>query len=105
MASKRKSPSKRSRRRTHHISKSRGSSNAGRYKNVPQNLFCGPAGGAKKGTYPVNSRKRCRAALSYARYAPKPCGIVKCVQKKCGNKVGSDGKMVRKCKKRSKRRS
>ena len=35
-----------------------GSSNAGKYPNVKS--FCGPAGGAEEGTYPVNSLKRAK---------------------------------------------
>ena len=54
------------------------SKNSGKYRNVPLSSFCGPAGGAGPRAFPVNTEKRCRAALSYARYAPKPCGVVKC---------------------------
>jgi hypothetical protein len=53
-----------------------GGSNVGRYKKGP---FCGPAGGAPKGSYPVNTRKRAVAALAYARNAPNPAGIKRCV--------------------------
>ena len=53
-----------------------GGSNAGKYKKGP---FCGPAGGAPKGTYPVNTVKRAKAALAYARHAPNPSGIRNCV--------------------------
>lgn len=53
-----------------------GGSNAGKYKTGP---FCGPSGGAPKGTYPVNTRKRAISALAYARNAPNPSGIKKCV--------------------------
>ena len=62
-------------------SKSQGCSNAGKYKNVPKELFCGPAGGSCEGTYPVNTRGRARAALAYARHAPYPEGIRECVRK------------------------
>jgi hypothetical protein len=55
-----------------------GGSNVGKYKTGP---FCGPAGGAPKGSYPVNTKKRASAALSYARHAPNPDGIRKCVCK------------------------
>jgi hypothetical protein len=53
-----------------------GGSNAGKYKKGP---FCGPSGGAPKGTYPVDTRKRAISAISYARHAPNPAGIKKCV--------------------------
>ena len=52
----------------------RGSSNAGEYTDVDKDEFCGPAGGAAPGTYPVNTRKRAIAAKSYARNAPNPAG-------------------------------
>lgn len=66
-----------------------GGSNVGKYKTGP---FCGPAGGAPKGSYPVNTKKRAIAALSYARHAPNPAGIKACVCKHwsslpaCGSK-------------------
>jgi len=53
-----------------------GGSNVGKYKKGP---FCGPSGGAPKGSYPVNTRKRAIAALAYARHAPNPAGIKRCV--------------------------
>lgn len=53
-----------------------GGSNVGKYKTGP---FCGPSGGAPKGSYPVNTRKRAVAALAYARHAPNPSGIKSCV--------------------------
>lgn len=58
-----------------------GGSNVGKYKGVPKNLFCGPAGGAPAGSYPCNSPQRCRAALSYARHSPNPDGIRRCVRR------------------------
>ena len=61
--------------------KSRGCSNQGKYKNVPEHLFCGPEGGSCPGTYPVNTPGRARAALSYARYAPNPEGIRQCARR------------------------
>mgnify|MGYP001170959187 CR=1 FL=1 len=60
----------------------KGSSNAGEYTDVDKDEFCGPAGGAAPGTYPVNTRKRAIAAKSYAHNAPDPAGIDKCVAKK-----------------------
>lgn len=58
-----------------------GCSNQGKYKNVPEHLFCGPEGGSCPGTYPVNSPGRARSALAYARHAPNPEGIRKCVRR------------------------
>ncbi len=55
-----------------------GGANVGKYKTGP---FCGPAGGAPKGSYPVNTKKRAIAALSYARHAPNPAGVKACVCK------------------------
>lgn len=54
-----------------------GGSNVGKYKT--KGPFCGPSGGAPKGSFPVNTRKRAIAALAYARHAPNPAGIKKCV--------------------------
>ncbi len=54
-----------------------GGSNAGEYPDVK--VFCGPAGGAPKGTYPVNTLKRAKSAIKLAHNAPNPEGIVKCV--------------------------
>lgn len=59
-----------------------GGSNVGKYKNVKKGSFCGPSGGAPSGSFPVNSKKRARAALTYARNAPNPSGIKSCVYKK-----------------------
>lgn len=54
----------------------------GRYAGVSRGLFCGPSGRAPAGSFPVNSEKRCRAALTYARYAPDPDGIRRCAIRK-----------------------
>lgn len=59
-----------------------GSSSAGDYSDVDKDDFCGPAGGAAPGTYPVDTEKRARAALSYAHNAPDPEGIKRCVYRK-----------------------
>ena len=59
-----------------------GGSNVGDYPNVSKDDFCGPAGGAPEGSYPVNSEKRARAALAYAHNAPDPEGIKNCVYRK-----------------------
>lgn len=55
-----------------------GSSNQGKYPDVPKQLFCGPSGGAASGTYPVNTKGRYHAALAYSHYAPNPNGIRAC---------------------------
>lgn len=57
------------------IKKKPGGSNVGKYKNVNESNFAGPAGGAPQGSYPINTKKRAKAALSYARNAPNPSGI------------------------------
>lgn len=62
-----------------------GGSNVGKYKKVPTKDFAGPAGGAPEGSYPINSRKRAKAALAYAHNAPHPSGIKKAVHKKYPN--------------------
>lgn len=62
--------------------KRKGSSNAGKYKTVSPKEFAGTAGGASKYSYPINTKKRGRAALAYAHNAPKPAGIKMAVLKK-----------------------
>lgn len=57
-----------------------GGSNVGKYKGVKS--FAGPSGGAPAGSYPINTRKRAKAALAYAHDAPKPAGIKAAVHKK-----------------------
>lgn len=57
-----------------------GGSNVGKYKDVKS--FAGPSGGAPKGSYPINTRKRAKAALAYAHNAPNPAGIRKAVHRK-----------------------
>lgn len=46
-------------------------------------VYCGPWGGYKKDEgkykYPIETRERARAALSYAYWAPNPDGIRNCV--------------------------
>lgn len=73
------------------LRKKPGGSSVGKYKKVAKGDFCGPAGGAPEGSYPVNTKKRARAALAYARNAPRPEGIKKCVRKKYP-KMGSKKK-------------
>ena len=72
-----------------------GCSNVGKYKNVPNNLFCGPAGGACSRTFPVNSRARAISAKSYARKAPNPEGIRRCVDRIAKQKGWIDPKTGR----------
>ena len=55
----------------------------------------------KEKKFPVNTKKRCSSALSYARYAPSPCRIARCVKKNCSSKypsVGKTSKLMKKCK-------
>lgn len=59
-----------------------GSSNAGKYKNVKPSDFAGLQGKSNKYSFPINNKKRARAALSYAHNAPNPSGIKKAVYKK-----------------------
>lgn len=59
-----------------------GGSNVGKYKKVPEKDFAGTAGGAPKGSYPINTEKRAKAALAYAHNAPNPSGIKEKVYKK-----------------------
>lgn len=59
-----------------------GGSNVGKYKSVPKSEFAGTSGGAPKGSYPINTRKRAKAALAYAHNAPNPSGIRSAVHKK-----------------------
>lgn len=55
--------------------KREGGSNVGKYKKVAPTEFAGTAGGAPKGSYPINTEKRAKAALAYAHNAPNPSGI------------------------------
>lgn len=59
-----------------------GGSNVGKYKKVPVKDMAGPSGGAPKGSYPINTEKRAKAALAYAHNAPNPSGIKSAVHKK-----------------------
>ncbi len=65
-----------------------GSSNAGKYPNVPKDEFCGPAGGAAAGTYPVNTAERIASAKKLAEHAPNPDGIIACANKAGGEEKG-----------------
>lgn len=64
------------------MKKKAGGSNVGKYKSVSKENFAGTAGGAPAGSYPMNTLKRAKAALAYARNAPNPGGIKKAVYKK-----------------------
>ena len=64
-------------RRQSEARKKPGGSNVGKYPNVSK--FAGPSGGAPKGSYPINTKKRAKAALSLAHNAPNPAGIKKAV--------------------------
>ena len=66
-------------------------------------VYCLP----KEKKFPVNTKKKCSAALSYARYSPDPCKIARCVQRNCKKypTVGSHSKLIEECKKKKKRSS
>lgn len=64
------------------LEKRPGGSNVGEYKTVSKADFAGPSGGAPRGSYPINTLKRARAALAYAHNAPNPSGIKRAVYKK-----------------------
>jgi hypothetical protein len=53
----------------------KGSSNAGKYKNVSPKEFAGKSGGASKYSFPMDTLVRARNALARAHYAPNPEGI------------------------------
>ncbi len=57
-----------------------GGSNVGEYKTVKS--FAGTAGGAPKGSYPINTLARAKSALKLAHNAPNPAGIRRAVYKK-----------------------
>jgi len=66
----------------------------------PSTKYCGTAGGAAKHSFPVNTEKRCRAALSYSRFAKRPCGIISCALRqaaKKGWKCGTTSKGAKNC--------
>jgi hypothetical protein len=64
-----------SREKVRQAHESAGGSNVGQYKKVAPKEFAGTAGGAPKGSYPINTAKRAKAALAYAHNAPNPAGI------------------------------
>ncbi len=69
-----------------------GSSNVGKYKGVKQSQMAGVAGGAAPGSFPINTMKRARNALSRAHFAPNPSGIRKKVYEKYPSLKGSNKK-------------
>ena len=64
------------------LQKKAGGSNVGKYKDVSKKDFAGKSGGAPSGSYPINTRKRAKAALAYAHNAPNPSGIRAAVKRK-----------------------
>lgn len=60
----------------------KGSSSAGKYKDVSPKEFAGKAGGASKVSFPINTLARARNALARAHYAPNPSGIRAAVYKR-----------------------
>lgn len=60
----------------------KGSSNAGKYKDVSPKAFAGKSGGASKFSFPINSIERARNALARAHFAPNPEGIRAAVYRK-----------------------
>uniref|UniRef100_A0A6C0LEK7 Uncharacterized protein n=1 Tax=viral metagenome TaxID=1070528 RepID=A0A6C0LEK7_9ZZZZ len=66
-------------------------------------VYCLP----KEQKFPVNTKKKCSAALSYARYSTDPCKIARCVQRNCKKypTVGSHSTLIEECKKKKKRSS
>ena len=94
---KRKSPSRKRK------SPSRKRKSPSRKRKSPSRkiVYCLP----KEQKFPVNSKKRCSAALSYARYAPDPCKIAYCVKRNCKKypNVGKSSKLMEKCERKRKK--
>lgn len=68
------------------------------YNDVKTTDFCGEVCDYKPKSFPVNTQKRCRAALSYARYASNPDCIRKCAldkAKEYGFKCGISSKKIK----------
>ena len=59
----------------------KGSSNAGKYKNVKPKDFAGKAGGASAYSFPIPDLAHARNALARAHFAPNPEGIRRKVYK------------------------
>ena len=53
----------------------KGSSSAGKYKNVKPKEFAGASGGASKFSFPIPDLAHARNALARAHFAPNPAGI------------------------------
>lgn len=53
----------------------KGSSSAGKYKNVSPKKFAGKAGGASEYSFPIPDLAHARNALARAHFAPNPEGI------------------------------
>lgn len=53
----------------------KGSSSAGKYKNVKPKDFAGASGGASKFSFPIPDLAHARNALARAHFAPNPEGI------------------------------
>lgn len=60
----------------------KGSSSAGKYKNVAPKDFAGKSGGANKFSFPINDMAHARNALARSHFAPNPEGIKSAVYKK-----------------------
>ncbi len=60
----------------------KGSSSAGKYKNVKPKDFAGKSGGASKFSFPINDIAHARNALARAHFAPDPEGIKRAVYRK-----------------------
>lgn len=60
----------------------KGSSSAGKYKNVPARDFVGASGGASRFSFPIDTLARARNALARAHFAPNPEGIKAAVYRK-----------------------
>ena len=73
---------KESRAKVRAAHKRAGGSDVGKYKNTPKGDFVGTDGGAPRGSYPDNTKKRAKAALRYAHYAPDPAGIREAIFRK-----------------------
>lgn len=50
-----------------------GGSNVGKYPRVKR--FAGPAGGAPKGSFPIDTLAHAKSAIKLAHNAPRPAGI------------------------------
>ncbi len=62
--------------------KHKGSSSAGKYKNVAKKSFAGKSDGASAYSFPIEDMAHARNALSRAHFAPNPSGIKSAVYKK-----------------------